>query len=481
MLKLYNTLTRQKEEFKPLIEGKVTLYACGMTVYDHSHLGHARALITFDLVSRYLRTLGYDVTFARNFTDVDDKIIERANERGVSSKEHAEEFIASFHEDVDALGLVRPEVEPKATEHIQEMIDVIKGLEEKGLAYEAGGDVFYSVRKFEGYGKLSGKNIEELESGARIDVMDVKEDPLDFVLWKSAKPGEPSWESPWGQGRPGWHIECSAMSMKHLGKTFDIHGGGRDLQFPHHENEIAQSEGCTGQIFANYWMHNGFVNINAEKMSKSLGNFMTIKDILKIYPAEVIRLFVLAAHYRSPLDYTEQNMNNAGASLERFYTTKARLEDLQSKGEFASDCEADMQKSIESLRGDLEAAMNDDFNTAKVVGAIFERVREINKTLDSGKGLSQKCVETLMADFTWVHQFMNLFGSTSQEFMSELKSRALGKSSYEEADIEKLIQDRKDARANKDFARADEIRDELAAAGIVLKDNPDGTTGWTVS
>lgn len=477
MLKLYNTLSREKEEFVPLEAGKVKMYACGVTVYDLCHLGHARSLITFDMIHRHLKYKGFDVTFVRNFTDIDDKIIDRAKELGMEWQELTAKFIKAFDEDTAALGMVKPTIEPKATEHIPEMIALIQGLEEKGIAYKAGSDVFYSVRKFKEYGKLSGKNIEDLEVGARVDVMDSKKDPLDFALWKGAKPGEPKWDSPWGEGRPGWHIECSVMSMKYLSDSFDIHGGGRDLIFPHHENEIAQSEACSHKPFAKYWMHNGFVNINAEKMSKSLKNFMTIRDILAQIPGEVIRLFVLSAHYRSPLDYTEQNIFNAQSGLERHYQTMVRLQDHIAAGK--EGAVEDLSDKIVEFKNDFVAAMDDDFNSAKVVGQVFEWVRLLNKALD-GNTLSLKNAQEFLDATKDIHQVLGLFGSDGTGFLAELKEKAVSDMSLGEDEIQALIADRKEARKNKDFARSDEIREQLSELGIVLKDNPDGTTSWTV-
>lgn len=481
MLQIYNTMMRQKEEFKPLVPGKVSMYVCGVTVYDFCHIGHARCYVTFDIIYRALKHFGFDVTYVRNFTDVDDKIIKRANEQGVACSVVTDKFIGAFHEDMASLGVAAPTIEPKATEHIPEMIDIIRKLETKGVAYQAGGDVFYSVRKFNGYGKLSGKNIEDLESGARVDVMESKKDPLDFALWKGAKPGEPKWPSPWGEGRPGWHIECSAMSMKNLSQTFDLHGGGRDLIFPHHENEIAQSEACTGKDFARYWVHNGFVNIDAEKMSKSLNNFLTIRDVLTLYPAEVIRMFILSAHYRSPLDYTEQNIQQALSGLARYYETKKRLEEYSAKLDAnATQCNANILERVNKLRPFFEEAMGDDFNSAKVIGAIFEITREWNKILDESKAVSKACLDTFFATVGVIHNVLGLFGTSAQDFFREMKSKALQSKGLAKEDIEKLIVDRRQARQNKDFKLSDKIRDDLKARGIVLKDNPDGTTGWTV-
>jgi cysteinyl-tRNA synthetase len=477
-VKIYNTLTRQKEEFKPIKEGKVGMYACGVTVYDYCHLGHARALITFDIIYRYLKFKGYQVTFVRNFTDVDDKIINRAKERGIPYDQLTKEFIQAFKDDTCALGFERPTVEPKATEHIPEIIRVIENLEKRGLAYRAGGDVYFSVRDFKSYGKLSGKNIEDLESGARVDVNEAKKDPLDFALWKAAKPGEPHWPSPWGEGRPGWHIECSAMSMKYLGETFDIHGGGMDLIFPHHENERAQSEGATGKTFAKHWVHNGFVNIDAEKMSKSLGNFKTIRDILKKYPAEVIRLFIVNSHYRSPLDYTDQVVFDAVSGLERYYQTLARVGECTKSG--PATTATSIAAQLKQACVDFEEAMDDDFNTAKVVGLVFEQVRTLNRLLDQN-ALSAKDALAFLELGKKIHSVLGVFGSDPEVFLNELKAKSLAQSAVSEEEILQKIAERKEARKNKDFKRADEIRKELQAKGVELKDNPDGSTTWTIS
>lgn len=475
-LQFYNTLTRQKEEFKPIHPPQVGMYVCGVTVYDYCHLGHARALINFDVLYRYLQFKKYDVTFVRNYTDVDDKIIHRANEQNLPWNEVSEKFIKAFNEDMQAIGNIRPTVEPKATDNISEMIKIIEGLMQKGIAYRAGNDIFYSVRKKADYGKLSGKKIDELESGARIEVHEDKKDPLDFCLWKSSKPGEPTWESPWGPGRPGWHIECSAMSMRYLGETFDIHGGGRDLSFPHHENEIAQSEGYTGKIFARYWIHNGFVNINAEKMSKSLGNFLTIRQVLEKYPAEVLRAFVLAAHYRSPLDYTEQNLRAAQQSLERWYTTLDRA--YNSSGEGHS--EEQLQTKVGDLSKKFEEAMDDDLNTAIVFGLLFDLARDINKHLDEHQSLSSKLIDELKFQIQFSTQVLGVFGSNPSFFLGDLKNRALGQATLTAESIEELLKLRKEARKNKNFAEADRVRKELSEAGVEIKDSPDGTTTWSM-
>ncbi|MET0093956.1 MAG: cysteine--tRNA ligase, partial [Sedimenticola sp.] len=367
MLKVYNDLTNQKEEFKPIEPGKVRMYVCGMTVYDLCHLGHARVMVVFDVVYRYLKARGYDVTYIRNITDIDDKIINRANENGEPFGDLTERFIRAMHEDSDALGILPPDDEPRATTHLAEIIAMVEKLIENGHAYAAeNGDVYFDVRSFPDYGKLSGKSIDDLESGARVEVDDIKRDPLDFALWKATKPGEPAWDSPWGQGRPGWHIECSAMSTCCLGDTFDIHGGGADLTFPHHENEIAQSEGATGHKFVNYWMHNGFVRINDEKMSKSLGNFFTVREILGRYQAEEVRYFILTSQYRSPLNYDDEHLDNARGALTRFYTALRGLPEVEPAGG-----EAFVERFHE--------AMDDDFNTPEALATMFEMVREINR------------------------------------------------------------------------------------------------------
>ncbi|OGP10355.1 MAG: cysteine--tRNA ligase [Deltaproteobacteria bacterium GWA2_45_12] len=480
---IYNTLTRKKEEFKPIHPPKVGLYVCGVTVYDECHLGHARALINFDVIYRYLKFTGYDVTFVRNFTDVDDKIIARAQKEKISWEEVATKYIATFHRDTKNLGLVTPSLEPKATEHIPDMLHIIEALEKKGMAYAAGGDVFYSVRKKVDYGKLSGKKIEELEVGARVDVLEAKTDPLDFALWKGSKPGEPTWDSPWGKGRPGWHIECSAMSMKYLGETFDIHGGGRDLSFPHHENEIAQSEGATGKTFAKYWVHNGFVNINAEKMSKSLGNFLTIDSLLQKYHPEVIRLFILAAHYRSPLDYTDQNIENARQSLIRWYGTCTRVEALNPTQEhlLGDPSIVELNEKLHQFKTYFVQAMDDDFNTAKVVGALFDITRLWNKVLDENKNVPAFLVETFNEVVKQVHEVLGIFGSSPARFFEKEKTAAMQKSNLTPEAIEQKIKERKQARIDKNFALADTIRKELTEASIQIKDNPDGTTSWSIS
>ncbi len=446
-LQVYNSLTRTKEAFTPLEAGKVGMYVCGVTVYDQCHIGHARVMVVFDTIYRWLMQSGYEVSYVRNFTDVDDKIIQRAAVSNISTDELTTQMIAAFHQDMDALGCLRPTLEPRATTHMPEMIAMIEALIDKGFAYvSASGDVLYAVRKFERYGQLSGKNIDDLESGSRVDVDHTKHDPLDFVLWKQAKPEEPSWDSPWGKGRPGWHIECSAMSCKHLGHTFDIHGGGMDLKFPHHENEIAQARAANGGEFAKYWIHNGFVNINAEKMSKSLGNFFTISEVLKKYPPEVLRLFILGTHYRSPLDFSDAALDEAKTSLDRLYETKRKLGAVKPAATLP-------QKFID--------AMNDDFNTSDALSMVFEVCRELNKSMDSDSPQA--------SEFMAMTDFLGLLQQDATQWFHGADVDA--------TTIEALIAERAQAKLDRDFAKADQIRDELAAQGILLEDGG-GVTRW---
>ncbi len=486
-LALYNTLTNQKEEFVPLQPPKVGMYVCGITAYDTCHLGHARAAVVFDMIYRTLRRRGYDVTYVRNYTDVDDKIINRAQKENLSCTEISERYIQEYEEDMAALGVLRPAIMPKATEHIAEMIQTIQSLISRGFAYEVNGNVFFSVRKFPEYGKLSGKRIEELESGARVEVDESKQDPLDFALWKTAKPGEPTWDSPWGKGRPGWHIECSAMSSKYLGQPFDIHGGGRDLIFPHHENEIAQAEGACGCQFVRYWLHNGFININAEKMSKSLGNITAIREVVKLHDAEVVRLFLLSAHYRSPLDYTIKAMEEAEASLDRFYETAERLHAIH-PGKTASEepddlAEArELKTALEQFDSRFDQAMDDDFNTARATGLVFEVVRLTNRYLDAAGDCRTSFAGWVVLQFMHlqhtVGEVFGVFGSDPQRYRERSHARAQAKSGVDTAEVERLIAERKAARTTKDFKRADAIRDELTKLGVEFKDKPDGTTEW---
>lgn len=463
-MKLFNSMSRKKEEFVPITPGEVKMYCCGPTVYNYIHVGNARPMILFDVLRRYLEYRGYNVTFVQNFTDVDDKIIKRANEEHATSQEISEKYIEEYFKDAHGLGVRDATVHPKATENIQQIIDLVQTLIDKGYAYPVNGDVYYRTKKFEGYGKLSHQPIEDLQAGARIDVNDVKEDPLDFALWKAAKPGEPYWDSPWGQGRPGWHIECSAMSNRYLGKTIDIHCGGEDLQFPHHENEIAQSEAANGCKFVNYWLHNGFINIDNKKMSKSLGNFFTVREAAAAYGYDCIRMFMLMSHYRSPLNYSGEILMQAKAALERLRTAKSNLEFFIANGRDGALSEADaaFAAGLDQYREKFDAVMDDDFNTADAISVIFEMVREINAAVspasDPSKALAQACLERLLelCDVLGIP-----FGSDSSE---DPEAKA----------IEEKIAARQAARKAKNWAEADRIRDELKADGIVLEDTPQG-------
>jgi cysteinyl-tRNA synthetase len=456
MLTIYNSLTNRKEPFTPIVPGQVRMYVCGMTVYDYCHIGHARVLVVFDVVYRFLKHLGYDVTYVRNITDIDDKIINRANEINEDFSALTQRFIDAMHEDADALGVLRPDREPKATDHIEAIITMIDSLLDNGSAYQAdNGDVYFSVSEFESYGQLSGKKIDELRAGERVDVDLGKKDPLDFVLWKSAKPNQPSWPSPYGDGRPGWHIECSAMSTEMLGKHFDIHGGGQDLQFPHHENEIAQSESCTGEKFVNYWMHNGFVRVNEEKMSKSLGNFFTLREVLKEYKAEEIRYFIIGSHYRSPLNYSDEQLNNARSGLQRLY------------GALLDTTPVDIPQDTK-YQLLFDQALRDDFNTANAMAVLFDLAREINRA----KTENADNVNSLAS---LLKQLAGIIGLLQSDPETYLKSAVSGSSALADEDIEKLIQQRLDARNNKDWAEADRIRDELVEAGISIEDGAGGS------
>jgi cysteinyl-tRNA synthetase len=453
MLKIYNSLTRKKEDFVPIEPGRVGMYVCGMTVYDDCHLGHARMLLAFDMVYRWLLASGYDVTYVRNITDVDDKIIARAAANGEAIGDLTGRMIASLHRDTERLLMLPPSFEPRATDHVPGMVQLIEKLIVNGLAYAAAnGDVYYAVAKFPGYGKLSGKSLSDLRAGERVEIDPGKRDPLDFVLWKAAKPGEPSWPSPWGPGRPGWHIECSVMSEFHLGAHFDIHGGGHDLQFPHHENEIAQSEGAHGHSFVNYWMHNGFLRLNDEKMSKSLGNFFKIGEVLKVYDAEVVRFFMLRAHYRSPLNYAQATLDDAKNALDRLYTAL--------KGVAAPVLDIDWN---EPTAARFRQAMDDDFNTPEACAVLFELALELNRTqAPRAAGLLKALAGTL--------------GLLQRDPDAYLQADPSGKAALAADQIERLIAERVAAKRARDFARADGIRDELKAAGIVLEDSPTGTT-----
>ena len=455
MLSLYNTLTRQKEIFTPIEAGKARMYVCGMTVYDYCHLGHARVMVVFDMVSRWLRASGLDVTYVRNITDIDDKIIKRATENGESLQALTQRFIEAMNQDADALGIVRPDIEPRATDYVTEMHHLIAQLIANGKAYPApNGDVYFAVRSFEGYGKLSGKSLEDLRAGERVEVDANKRDPLDFVLWKAAKSDEPAeakWASPWGEGRPGWHIECSAMSCAHLGEYFDIHGGGADLQFPHHENEIAQSEGAHGHAYVNYWMHNGFIRVDNEKMSKSLGNFFTIRDVLTQFDAEVVRFFILRAHYRSPLNYADAHLNDARHALTRLYTALKNVLPTAAPLDWMQPYPARFQ-----------AAMDDDFNTVEAMAVLFELASEVNKT-GSGDLAGQ------------LYALGGVLGLLQRDPAVFLQGEEVA-DGLDAAAIEALIVARREARAAKNWAEGDRIRDELTAAGIVLEDGAQGTT-----
>lgn len=492
IMKIYNTLTGKKETFRPLEKGCIRLYVCGITSYDYCHIGHARSALVFDMVVRYLRYRAYKVIFVRNFTDIDDKIIARAAEQGMDSGQLAEQFIDEFYTDMDALGVLRADLEPKATEHIQEMIELVEELIQKGLAYPAGGDVYYRVRKFADYGILSGRKLDDMQAGARIDVNAQKEDPMDFVLWKKAKPGEPKWDSPWGEGRPGWHIECSAMSRKYLGQTFDIHGGGKDLIFPHHENELAQSVGANECTFANLWMHHGFVTIKDEKMSKSLGNFLTIRDVLREYPAETLRLFIFSTQYRNPLDFSETALQDAQTGLDRMYDCLAGISELlrsAETGAVSADAGTPVigkkdRKKIESLQQRFETAMDNDFNTAQALGHLFDGVKVLNKVcrmLAAQQGIANDFA-LLEQGGASLQELAGLLGVLQQnpiQYMQEKKDKLLAAITLSEEEINSLIAERNAAREQKNWAAGDAVRDKLLAHNIELHDDPDGTT-WDV-
>jgi cysteinyl-tRNA synthetase len=462
MLKIYNTLTRKKELFTPRIAGKVGMYVCGMTVYDYCHIGHARVMVVFDTVARYLRHSGYDLTYVRNITDIDDKIIQRANENGEAFTQLTERFIQAMHEDERALAVLPVDIEPKATQSIAGIITMIETLIANGLAYVgSNGDVFYSVNKFKDYGQLSGKNLDDLQAGERVDVDLAKQFALDFVLWKMAKANEPAWDSPWGMGRPGWHIECSAMSTCCLGNHFDIHGGGMDLQFPHHENEIAQSEGATGEKFVNYWMHNGFVRVDNEKMSKSLGNFFTVRDVLKRYRPEIVRFFILTSHYRSPLNYSDEHLDEARAGLTRLYTA---LRGVSSSVQPIATSDYNSR---------FEQAMDDDFNTPVAVAVLFDLARELNKAKETNPELAGE----LAGNLKQLAALLGILNDEPDDFLkgstSSSEDSAFGLS---EQDIETQIQARIDAKKAKDWAAADAIRNQLKEQGVILEDTPSGTS-----
>jgi cysteinyl-tRNA synthetase len=490
--RIYNTLTKNKEDFVPLTDGKVGIYTCGITAYDVCHVGHARSAVVFDVITRYLRHRGYEVTYVKNFTDVDDKIIDKAKALGVPIGEIAGRFMAEHDRDMDDLGVERPTASPRATEHIDGMIELIGVLIEKGLAYEAGGDVYYAVNRFQGYGKLSGRNIEDMVAGARIDVNEQKRHPMDFALWKASKEGEPWWDSPWGRGRPGWHIECSVMSRRFLGETFDIHGGGEDLVFPHHENEIAQSEGATGRPLARYWLHNGFVRINSEKMSKSLGNFFTIRDMLDRYHPEVLRLFMIQSHYRSPVDFSDASLAEARLGMERFYTALRSIQEVLAGAEGApgpgmpilSDQDRQVMGVLTSLGSRFDEAMDDDFNTARALGCLFEAVRQINGYLaDAKKPFAAATWAVASASRQALVELGSVLGLLRDDpaiYFEKDRLREAKKRGLDVREIEGLVAERRRAREARDWKRADEIRQILAGMQVVLKDAPEGTE-WLVA
>ncbi len=460
MIKVYNTLNKKKEEFIPLTPGEVKMYVCGPTVYNFFHIGNGRTFIVFDTIRRYFEYRGFKVDFVQNFTDIDDKMIKKANEEGTTVKKIGDTYIKEYYQDADALNIERATVNPRATEFIGEIIKFVKGLVDKGYAYEVDGDVYFSTKKFQGYGKLSGQNIEDLQSGARISVDERKKDPMDFAIWKAQKPGEPAWNSPWGMGRPGWHIECSCMAKKLLGETIDIHAGGSDLKFPHHENEIAQSEALTGEPFARYWLHSAFVNVNNEKMSKSLNNFFTAREILERYDADVIRFLMLSAHYRQQLNFSEDLLESAKASVERIYNAIGNLENLidEVSREEMNEEEKAYLESLNKYKEKYIEKMDDDFNTADAITAIFDLIKDTNTniTIDSSKELAQKALELIRE-----------LGAPLGMFQKSTKGNL-------EEEIEALIAERQQARKDRDFALADKIRDELKDRGIVLEDTPQG-------
>ncbi|MGE5190272.1 MAG: cysteine--tRNA ligase [Gemmatimonadota bacterium] len=500
-LVVFNTMGNRKEPFVPVTPGQVRMYVCGVTVYDLCHIGHARANVAFDIIVRYLRYRGYGVKYVRNFTDIDDKIIRRAAERHTDCPTIAKTYIDAFYEDFDRMGLLRPDVEPRATDHIPEIVDLVRRLVAAGKAYAVDGDVYYAVKSFPGYGKLSGKNTDDLLAGARVDVDERKKDPLDFALWKASKPGEPWWESPWGRGRPGWHIECSAMALKHLGETFDIHGGGRDLVFPHHENEIAQSEGVSGRTFARYWVHNGFVNVDSEKMSKSLGNFFTLREVLAKVKPEVLRFFFASSHYRSPIDYSEQSLAEARAGLDRLYRAREKAEACRAAGASASAPPGDDAfLPVREAPKRFAEAMDDDFNTAAALGHLFDAVRALNRLAPAEPAAEAERAGRFLAGYAILEPLFGVLGllqgtaadhfrgaprhgestggaKTEATFAPQADVRpAGGTQPLTEEEILARVEARKAARARRDFAEADRIRRDLDALGVILEDGKSGTT-----
>ena len=459
-MKIFNTMTRSKEEFKPLEEGKVKMYVCGPTVYNYIHVGNARPFIIFDTLRRYLEYRGYEVTYVQNFTDVDDKIIKRGHEENIPPEEVAKKYIEEYFVDADGLGIKRATVHPQVTNNIEEIIAFVKELEDKGYAYAVNGDVYFDTQKFSDYGKLSGIKQDELEAGSRIEVNDQKRHPMDFVLWKAKKEGEPGWMSPWGEGRPGWHIECSVMSRRYLGDTIDIHAGGQDLKFPHHENEIAQSEARSGKTFSNYWMHNEYININNEKMSKSKGNFFTVRDISKLYDLEIVRLFMLSTHYRNPINFSDEILNQSKAGLERLYNAKERLEFIISKlSDNAENAEElKLEEELNSFRQRFIEAMDDDLNTADALSIVFELARFMNSNVNENS--TKEFAKKVLDEFNELTSVLNIVNKKQDDMLDE--------------EIEALIQKRTEAKKNRDFKLADEIRDELLEKGIILEDTRQG-------
>jgi cysteinyl-tRNA synthetase len=469
-IRIQNTMTRRKEEFVPLARGEVRMYVCGVTVYDFSHIGHARSSLVFDVIRRHLRHRGYAVKFVKNYTDVDDRIIREANEEGVSAREISERYIAEDRVDMASLGILEPDVQPKATEHIGRMIELIQGLIRKGMAYPIDGDVYFEVRRFPAYGKLSGKNLEELLAGARVDVDERKRDPRDFALWKSAKPGEPSWPSPWGDGRPGWHIECSAMAIEHLGETLDIHGGGEDLIFPHHECEIAQSEGVTGKAFTRYWIHNGFVNMGSEKMSKSLGNTLTVRELVKRHDPEALRLYLLGTHYRHPLEWSDERVGESARALARLRALKDEADRLAARGTPAPGPDGGLFDQVGAHRARFEAAMDDDFNTPQALGVLFDLARLLHTAKDQvAKGAIGAGAFLLgVGELVMLARVLGLLEGAGR--------RATTVDLQLKAKIESLVYLRQEARRQRDFREADRLREELSRLGVILEDTRDGTT-----
>lgn len=490
-IRIYSTLTRSKTDFHPLVDGKVGIYVCGPTVYDSAHLGHARSAITFDVVRRYMAYRGFEVTLVRNLTDVDDKIIQRAQREGVDWESIATRYAEEYARDMQDLGLLPPTVEPRATDHVTEMQSLISTLIERGAAYVVDGDVFFSVAAFSGYGRLSGQAVSQVRAGARIGVDERKRAPEDFALWKSVKPGEPSWPSPWGNGRPGWHIECSAMAAKHLGVPFDIHGGGSDLVFPHHENEIAQSEAATGSTFARLWMHNGMIRVNQEKMSKSLGNFSTIRDVLRIHDPETIRAFLLGQHYRSPVDFTIAALEETRRGLARAYATLARVDRNEWGGHGVADRQAQLGRSEDlvdwaEVERSFQASMDDDFNTARAIGVLFDGVRAINRLADSARGAAREAISACAREGRDLvgrlgGEVLGLFRSEPRGWLARDRDRRATQMGLDVDWIEGRVQARADARAQKRWSDADAIRQELAACGVTLEDRAGGASDWGIA